>query len=78
MVKLNNISILIIMSGWISHLTKFYRDRKQTNPYYKYSTAMKDARISYRSGTMTKSRKSQKSRKSRKSQKSQKSRKSRL
>lgn len=49
------------MSAWITHLTKFYREKKRTNPNYKYKNAMKDARKTYKSAT--KNKKSKKYRK---------------
>ena len=35
------------MSTWITHLTAFYKEKKRTNPNYKYKDAMKDARSTY-------------------------------
>ena len=37
------------MSAWINYLTKFYREKKLKNGNYKYSSAMKDARVGYKS-----------------------------
>ena len=37
-------------SKWLTHLKAFYAKKKKTNPAYKYSTAMKEARASYKSG----------------------------
>ena len=37
------------MSAWINYLTKFYREKKLKNGNYKYSSAMKDARVGYNS-----------------------------
>ena len=39
------------MSTWITHLTAFYKEKKRTNPNYKYKDAMKDARSTYVSTT---------------------------
>ena len=37
------------MSAWINYLTKFCREKKLKNGNYKYSSAMKDARVGYKS-----------------------------
>lgn len=57
------------MSNWTTFLTKFYNDKKKTNPDYQFKHAMKDAAKVYKKNTpsaedssstrkMTKSRKS--------------------
>ena len=60
------------MSAWTIFLTKFYNDKKKTNPGYKFKDAMKDAAKVYKkspsaesSGSTTSTRKTTKSRKSR-------------
>ena len=37
-------------SAWVAHVKKFYQDRKKKDSSYKYSSAMKDARASYKKG----------------------------
>lgn len=58
------------MSNWTTFLTKFYNDKKKTNPDYQFKNAMRDAAKVYKKNTpsaedssssirkMTKSRKS--------------------
>lgn len=74
------------MSAWTTFLTKFYNDKKKTNPDYQFKHAMKDAAKVYKkspssessdsSESTTSTRKMSKSRKSRKT-KSRRTRKSR-
>ena len=35
-------------SAWVAHVKKYYSDRRKKDPKYKYSSAMKDARASYK------------------------------
>ena len=35
-------------SPWINHVLKHYHAEKKKNPNYKYSTAMKDAKKTYK------------------------------
>ena len=35
-------------SPWITHLNNFYKKKKKSNPSYKYSQAMKDAKKTYK------------------------------
>ena len=35
-------------SAWVTHVKKYYADRKKKEPGYKYKNAMKDARASYK------------------------------
>jgi len=35
-------------SPWISHVMKTHKDGKKKNPDYKYSSAMKDAKKTYK------------------------------
>eukprot|EP01047_Picozoa_sp_COSAG01_P047059 COSAG01_NODE_4462_length_5001_cov_1.631654_6_plen_44_part_00 len=35
-------------SSWISHVKKTYHAKKKSNPNYKYSHAMKDAKKTYK------------------------------
>lgn len=62
------------MSAWTTFLTKFYNDKKKTNPDYQFKHAMKDAAKVYKkntpsaedsSSTTSSTRKMTKSRKSR-------------
>ena len=34
--------------SWMSYLKNFYNNKKKTDPSYKYSSAMKDAAVSYK------------------------------
>ena len=65
------------MSSWTTFLTKFYNDKKKSNPEYKFKDAMKDGARVYKKSSSTEStesttstRKMSTSRKSRKSRKS--------
>lgn len=71
------------MSAWTVFLTKFYNDKKKTNPEYKFKDAMKDGAKVYKKSPSSESvessestRKMSKSRKSRRT-KSRRTRKSR-
>ena len=35
-------------SDWIDHVKAFYAEKKKTNPDYKYSQALKDAKATYK------------------------------
>jgi len=35
-------------TGWIEHVKEFYNEKKKTNPNYKYSQALKDAKGTYK------------------------------
>ena len=35
-------------SAWMVHLDKVYKEKKKKDPNYKYSSAMKDAKASYK------------------------------
>ena len=37
-------------SSWVAHVKQFYQAKKKKDPNYKYSSAMKDARASYKKG----------------------------
>ena len=37
-------------SAWVAHVKQFYQAKKKKDPNYKYSSAMKDARASYKKG----------------------------
>ena len=37
-------------SAWVAHVKQFYQAKKKKNPDYKYSSAMKEARASYKKG----------------------------
>lgn len=61
------------MSAWTTFLTKFYNDKKKTNPDYQFKNAMRDGAKVYKKNTpsaedsssTTSTRKMTKSRKSR-------------
>ena len=50
------------MSDWLTHLKKFYANKKKTNPSYSYKNAMKDAVSSYHKNASSKSSHSKKRR----------------
>ena len=35
-------------SAWVAHVKKYYSGRRKKDPKYKYSSAMKDARATYK------------------------------
>ena len=37
-------------SAWVAHVKSFYQAQRKKDPKYKYSSAMKDARASYKKG----------------------------
>ena len=37
-------------SAWVAHVKQFYQAKKKKDPNYKYSSAMKEARASYKKG----------------------------
>ena len=37
-------------SSWVAHVKQFYQAKKKKDPNYKYSSAMKEARASYKKG----------------------------
>jgi len=37
-------------SAWVAHVKQFYQAKKKSNPKYKFSSAMKEARASYKTG----------------------------
>ena len=37
-------------SAWVAHVKSYYQAQKKKNKDYKYSSAMKDARASYKKG----------------------------
>ena len=41
-------------TAWMKHLTQVYKENKAKNADYKFSTAMKDAKKSYRGGSAAK------------------------
>ena len=43
-------------SAWVQHVKKYYADRKKKDKAYKYSSAMKDARATYKSAKAGKSK----------------------
>tara|TARA_R110000744_G_scaffold146875_1_gene259817 strand:- start:488 stop:688 length:201 start_codon:yes stop_codon:yes gene_type:complete len=54
--KLNKLKYIIILykmpkkakTDWMIHLQKTYKEKKAKNPAYKYSSAMKDAKKTYK------------------------------
>ena len=51
------------MSKWLTHLKKFYLDKKKTDKSYSYKNAMKDAAKTYNGNSETCTAKSTKMRK---------------
>ena len=41
------------MSKWLTHLKKFYTEKKKTDKSYSYKSAMKDAAKTYKAGPNT-------------------------
>ena len=56
-------------SKWVEHVKAFYQKKKKSNPSYKYSQAMKDAKATYKKVGATATKKSKKTtRKSKKNE----------
>ena len=53
-------------SAWVAHVKQFYQAKKKKDSSYKYSSAMKDARASYKKGGKAEEKSDEKAPKKRK------------